>query len=115
MINAAVTLPEADIEALEQFYTFKGPELQFLNQNPSLVPVLLEAPEKIHHYFPNSQLSLESSSDTEIIDWVQLILFIRVSLDSKEAMDRLYHLDQDWWLNTPEQAREQICILLAYP
>ena len=37
MTNAAVTLPEADIEALKQFYTFKGPELQFLNQNPSLV------------------------------------------------------------------------------
>lgn len=85
MTDTAVSIPKADMEALEQLYTFRGRTevLQFLNQYPFLVPVLLEAPDKIRHYFPDSQLFLEVDRDPEIIDWMMLVLSILMDLDPR--------------------------------
>lgn len=60
MTDTALSIPQADIEALEQLYTFRGRTevLQFLEQYPFLVSVLLEAPEKIRHYFLDNVCTL---------------------------------------------------------
>ena len=117
MTDTAVSIPKADMEALEQLYTFRGRTevLQFLEQYPFLVPVLLEAPEKIHHYFPDSQLFLEVVPDAEIIDWVQMVLSICMNLDPDEAVDRQNQLDKDWWVGVSQQVQEQLFTLLEYP
>ena len=118
MTDTAVSIPQANIEALKQLYTFRGytEVLQFLEQYPFLVPVLLEAPDKIRHYFPDCQLFLEVSIDPEIIDYVLLVLSILMNLDPDEAVNRLHQLDKDWWLNnTTHEVRRNLCTLVEYP
>lgn len=117
MTDTAIAISQADIEALEQLYTFRGQsELEFLTQHPFLVPVLLEAPEKIRHYFPDSQLFLKVIPDPEIPDWVHLVLSILMKLDANDAVDRQNRLDMEWWLkNTTHEVRSKLFTLLEYP
>jgi hypothetical protein len=118
MTDTAVTIPQADIEALMRSYTFREQDevVQFLAQYPFLIPVLLEAPEKIRQYFPDSQLFLEVVPDAEVIDWVQLVLSILTNLEPYKAVNKLHQLDRDWWLNnTSHEIRKQLFTLLEYP
>ena len=116
------TLPTSNIsqsglECLEQLYTFrKQPDvLQFIEKYPFLLPVLLEAPDKIHNYFPNAQLFLQVVSDPEIIDYIKLVLSICMNFDPYEAMDREDVLRKDWWLAVSHEVRRNLSILLEYP
>jgi len=98
MIADAVTAtPQANIQFLEQTYRLRERSeiLRFLNQYPALMPVLLEAPDKIRRYFPSSQLFLQVVLDPELIDWVKLILSIRITLNPKEAVDKQNPLDKN--------------------
>ncbi|MBD6615148.1 hypothetical protein FNW02_04600 [Komarekiella sp. 'clone 1'] len=116
MTDAAVSISPADIETLEQFYTYRERTkvLEFLDKHPFLVPVLLEAPKKIRHYFPNSQLFLEVFIDPESINWVQLILSILMKLDPYEAVARLNKLDWDWGLHNSYDVRSNFFTSLEY-
>jgi hypothetical protein len=51
---------QSDIESLEKLYNLRGKTeiLQFLKKDHFLIAVLLEAPDKICHYFPHAQLFL---------------------------------------------------------
>lgn len=68
MTDTAISISAHEIKLLEQSYTFRGRDqvLQFLEQYPLLIPVFLEAPDKIRHYFPDSQLFLEVEPDAEV-------------------------------------------------
>ncbi|WP_250125351.1 hypothetical protein [Chroococcidiopsis sp. CCMEE 29] len=117
MTDTAISIPQAEVESLEQFYTFRGRNevLQFLDRHPFLVPVLLEAPEKIRHYFPDSQLFLEVERDPEIIDYVKLVLSILMKLDPNEAVARLNQLDWNWGLHNSYEVRSKFFTTLEYP
>lgn len=118
MTDAAVAIAKADVEALERSYTFREPNevWEFLAKYPFIMPVLLEAPDKIKHYFPDSKLFLEVVPDPEIIDWVSLVLSIHTTLDPDDAVDRQNQLDTDWWLNnTSHEVRRKLFTLLEYP
>ncbi|QSJ14233.1 hypothetical protein JYQ62_20090 [Nostoc sp. UHCC 0702] len=117
MTDAAVSISQTDIATLEQLYIFRGRTeiLQFLDKYPFLIPVLLEAPEKIHHYFPDSQLFLEVVPDAEIIDWIHLILSILITLDPHEAVAKLHQLDEDWSIGLSHQVHQLFFTTLEYP
>ncbi|MEH2280962.1 MAG: hypothetical protein V7K90_06400 [Nostoc sp.] len=117
MTDTAVSISPADIETLEQLYTFRERTevLEFLDKHPFLIPVLLEAPEKIRHYFPDSQLFLEVVPDRETIDWVQLILSILMKLDPHEAVARLHQFDDNWSRGLSHQVHQQFFTTLEYP
>ena len=117
MTNTAITISQTDIELLEQLYTFREQieVLEFLDKHPFLIPVLLEAPEKIRQYFPDSQLFLEVVPDVEIIDLVLLILSIRINLDPNDAVDRLNQLDWNWGLHNSFEVRSNFITTLEYP
>ena len=117
MTDTAIAISQADIEALEQLYTFLGRSeiLEFMTQHPFLVPVLLEAPEKIRHDFADSQLFLEVIPDTEIPDWVHLVLSILTKLDPNDAVDRLNQLEWNWGLHNSYQVRSKFFTTLKYP
>lgn len=117
MTDTVISIPQADIEALEQFYTFRGRTeiLQFLDRHPFLVPVLLEAPQKIRHYFPDSGLFLEVEQDPEVIDWMMLVLSILIRLDPDDAVDRLNQLDWNWGLHNSYEVRSKFFTTLEYP
>lgn len=117
MTQTNLSISQADIQALEQLYTVRGriEVLEFLDKHPFLVPVLLEAPDKIYHYFPDSQLFLEVVPDAEIINWVLLVLSVLIKLDPYDAVKRLNQMDMDWWVHTPYEVRKNVCILPEYP
>lgn len=117
MTDIAISIPQADIELLEQLYTFRGRTevLQFLDQYPFLVRVLLEAPEKIRQYFPDSRLFLEVEQDPEAIDWIMLVLSILMNLDPNDAVDRLNQLDWNWGLHNSYEVRSKFFTTLEYP
>ena len=117
MTNTAISISQTDIELLEQLYTFREQTeiLEFLDKYPFLIPVLLEAPEKIRQYFPDSQLFLEVVPDVEIIDLVLLILSIRINLNPDDAVNQLNQMDMNWWVHTPYEVRKNVCTLLEYP
>jgi len=117
MTDTAISIPQADIALLEQFYTLRGRTevLQFLDQHPFLIPVLLEAPDKIHHYFPDSQLFLEVDRDPEAVDYVKLVISILMKLDPDDAVDRLNQLDWNWGLHNSYEVRSKFFTTLEYP
>jgi hypothetical protein len=118
MTDGAIAIAQTEVEALERSYTLREPQQvwEFLAKYPFLVPVLLEAPEKIKQYFPDSKLFLEVVPDPEIIDWVPLVLSINTTLDPDDAVDRQNQLDKDWWLNnTSHEVRKKLFTLLEYP
>lgn len=117
MTDTAIGVPEADIKALEHSYTLRGRDevLQFVDKYPFLVPVLLEAPEKIGDYFPDSQLFLEVVPDAEVTDWVHLVLSILMKLDPDDAVDRLNQLDWNWVIHNSYEVRSKFFTTLEYP
>ena len=117
MTDTAIAISQADIEALEQLYTFRGRSeiLEFLTQHPFLIPILLEAPKKIRQYFPDSQLFLEVERDPEVIDWIMLVLSILMKLDPNDAVDKLNQLDWNWGLHNSYEVRSKFITTLEYP
>jgi hypothetical protein len=101
----------ADIEFLEKLYNLRGKTeiLQFLENYDFLIPVLLEAPDKICHYFPGKKLCLEVETDSELIDSAQLFLDIIIEEDADElideALDKEEKLSEDWYLHLPYEVR----------
>lgn len=101
----------ADIESLEKLYSWRGKTeiLQFLKKHHFVIPVLLEAPDKICHYFPDAQLFLEVEADSELIDSAQLFLDIIIDGDADEiideALDKEEKLSENWYLSLPYEVR----------
>lgn len=116
MTDIVIGILQADIEALEHLYTFRGRTeiLQFLDKYPFLVPVLLEAPEKIRNCFPNPSCfwklcqMLKSSTG-------YLVLSILMKLEPDDAVDKLNQMDMEWWIHTPYEVRKNVCTILEYP
>lgn len=100
------------LEKLRQNYTFRQEDevVAFLKEHPSLHPVLQEAPDRIHEFFPDSQLFLEIYFDPELDDEYQLILGVPITLEAEKAIDQMKKLRRDWWLDQPFEARRKICI-----
>jgi hypothetical protein len=117
MTHTSLSISQANIQAIEQLYTFRerSEVVEFLDKHPFLLPVLLEAPEKICHYFPDSQLFLGVFIDPESIDWVQLVISVLIKLDPYDAVRKLNHMDMEWWVHTPYEVRKNVSILPEYP
>ncbi|NER33007.1 MAG: hypothetical protein F6J93_02825 [Oscillatoria sp. SIO1A7] len=109
----------ADTEKLEQLYNLREREevLQFIARYPFLVPLLLEAPDKIRHYFPDTPLILAVDIDPETVagsEDGELVLLIPSSIDPDESVDLLLQMDADWWGNVEARAKDKMFINLGY-
>ncbi|NJL70001.1 MAG: hypothetical protein HC894_32065 [Microcoleus sp. SM1_3_4] len=87
----------------------KAEIVEFLEIYQFLIPVLLEAPDKICPYFPENKLCLEVEKDFESIDSAQLFLDIIIESDRDEiideALDKEEKLSEDWYLSLPYEVR----------
>ena len=100
-------------EALEKLYTYRRPnEVKgYIKAYPFLVPLLVEAHDKIREYFePQSEVVLEVVTDPEADDERELFAFIQTNCTPEEALDRLNRLDQEWWLDASLRSEEKLCI-----
>ncbi|MEG4530168.1 hypothetical protein [Microcoleus sp. D2_18a_D3] len=110
-------ISQSDIETLEKSYIFrdKTEVIEFINQYPFLLPVLLEAPVQISNYFPEQKLLLQVINDPEIPNYVHLVLsIILTDLDPDEAMDREDELRKNWSRGLSHEIREHFYTILEY-
>ncbi|MEG3971380.1 hypothetical protein QUA00_27720 [Microcoleus sp. T2B6] len=106
-----------DIESLEKLYSWRGKTeiLQFLEKHQFLIPVLLEAADKICHYFPDAKLFIECVTDPEAVEDSMLELAICMNVTPEEAVDKLNQFQDEWWLNLSDKIRQPLCPILEYP
>jgi len=109
---------EGEILKLEKFYTLreKTQILQFIEKHPFLLPLLLETPNKIKCYFPDTPLILEIKIDPEAVSMEEeeLALYIASEIDPDESTDKLCQLDQDWWEEVEIRSQGKLFINLGY-
>lgn len=108
---ATIPITKADLEKLEQLYTFRERDevVNFLEGDPFLVPVLLEAPGKIEPYFGDVMLLLEVHLDPEE-GFKELVLLIPTSLHWKKATKKLEQLGNTWYLNLPAEVLKKFLL-----
>jgi hypothetical protein len=101
------------IQAIEQHYVFKDRDevIGFIKNRPFLIPILTEAYSKIGSYFPESpQVFLEVVTDPEVPDDTQLVASVKTNLSPDEALERLDSFDREWWLQSMDRAKGELCI-----
>lgn len=103
-------------EALKQFYFFDKPEkvIEYLEENPFLIPLLIEAHSKIAKYFPNAPLYLEVYTFQNTGNNSKLFLEIVPSCEPEEAGEMLETFGDDWWLAASEAAQNKLEIMIEY-
>jgi len=101
-------------EALEKLYTYRRPnEVKgYIIAYPFLVPLLVEAHDKIGDCFGPPEIVLEVVTDPEALDDRQLVAFIQTNFDVDEALTRLRQLDKNWWFEASHRSRGKLCIHL---
>lgn len=102
------------ISELKKLYTFSdGLVDNFLEENPSLTELLLEAHKVIREHFGSGvETTLEVVTDPEALGDQQLFVLIRTDLPRKEARRHLAELDQGWWLSVLPAADGKVEIAL---
>jgi hypothetical protein len=113
-VTDLITLSQPELKNLNDFYTFIEPVKvqKFLEEHSFLLPLLLEAPSKIHRFFPNSSLSLRVTDDPELVGSEQLILSIPSDFEPQEAISRQNQLDDTWWRSVSFESWQHLCLLL---
>ncbi|MDY6804908.1 MAG: hypothetical protein SXA11_14025 [Cyanobacteriota bacterium] len=111
-----VGISQKDSDRLKQLYALPEPERvwQFLEKHPFLVPLLLEAPTEIKHHFPADSLSLEMAIDPESTsEDDELFLLIVTNIEAEEAVEKMWNLDEKWWLKASRKSQNKLEISLG--
>lgn len=107
---------ESKILLLQRQYQLRNSDevFQFLQENPHLIELLLEAYSKIGHHFPGSPIFLEVAFDPEVGDRGELVASIATKLKPKEAIEKLNQFDDDWWLDASDVSGGKLSIGLEF-
>ena len=103
---------------LETTYLFRNHSAvrRYLELNPELVEVLLEARQRVQHLFgASAEVILEVVNDPEVMDSSKLFAYIRTPLPIDQALDRLQALDDDWFLSQLDRVGDLFNLNLEYP
>ena len=107
----------AQNESLEQHYTLVRPaEVKaYLEQYPFLMPILQQAPTKIHAYFPAAQLYLEvyTFRDSEGEE-CNLFVYISPNSEPEAAVETKSRFDDAWGLDALDAAQGRLGITVEY-
>lgn len=93
MTSSTLNMRIDKIQQLQEIYTFKdrepGEVLQFIEKYPFLMPLLLEAPDKVREFFPDAGLALKVNIDPESYseESNDLLLLIKSDIDPEESVD----------------------------
>ncbi len=101
---------------IENLYIFRDANevTSFLEENPFLIPLLVESYPYIKKHFPEANVFLEVVHDPEIIGYTQLVAFIAVKQTAEEASQALDRLDEEWDPDAMERAADKFCITLEF-
>ena len=103
---------DATFSSIESLYSLKGKTAvtRILDEHSFLIPLLLEAHEKIYAYFPNPEVSLEVITDPEAEGDYQLLASVSTNLSAEDAYRRLKEFDRAWWLDELGRSQGLLCI-----
>lgn len=113
-------LVESNQTFLDQNYFYKGKKekkevYRFIQEQPVLLPLLLEVPKRVKQYFGAlTEVWLEVVSDPEYPNNNQLIAFITTELEPEKAVEKLNQMDEEWWLEVSDNGLGQLEFLLRY-
>lgn len=108
---------ESQALLIAELYDLTRPDevLQFLSSHLFLVPLLIEARDKIADIFGHeSRVVLEVITDPEAPADRELFAFVRTALPADKALQKLGQLDQDWWLDRLDDAQGKLCIHVEF-
>ncbi len=86
----------------------------FLSDNKYLLPLLIEAHDRIRDYFPTEILFLEVATDPDEVGEKELVIYICTSQKPKEAVEKLDRLDENWWLDASTISESKLLIQVEY-
>ena len=89
----------------------------YLEMHPFLVPLLRDLEVKIRQYFEvDSLLVLEVVNDFESgsEEGDELFAMIPTTLPPESALQRLWRLDEEWWLEASRRGPHRMCINIKY-
>lgn len=95
---------QSELEHLEQFYIIEDKErvFAFIEQNPALINLLLEAPAQIKRFFPNDPIILRLRPDYDVPGKDELWIYIQNDEDDYEGVDKLRELSEQWWIDAAD-------------
>jgi hypothetical protein len=79
---------------------FNLPVSEFLDNYPFLKPIIADAPDNIHKFFPNAKIEYEIVEDPEALDSQTLVIFIYTDYSAEKTFELMEKLEDDWWLKT---------------
>jgi uncharacterized protein YuzE len=103
------------MERLQELYAIPHEDsvFSFLEDYPHLEPILADAYEHLVKHFGTTLQQLELTFEVdEDTDEEYLLLLVKSSLDSRQALKVMDEFDDDWWLDVEEN---QIVIALDVP
>ncbi len=87
--------------------------LSFVQHNPEIAFILMEAYYQVRLVFGEAKLGFEVASDPEAAYPDQLIMQVYTSLPVKEAIDKLHEIDQNWGLYASKRSQGRFIIDVA--
>ncbi len=99
--SSVIDFVNNSVNYLKPIYIFNNQSeiIKYLNEKKHLIPLLIDASQKIKKVFTNEKLQLRIVHDPEIKYSKKLTIDIHTSLDGDEAFDKLKILDNTWWLD----------------
>lgn len=113
----SVAYTDRQISSLRKRYEFRNDATveDYLEENPSLRNLLIEAHNKIREYFgSDTPVALDVLREPDAKNGGRLFVLILTTLRPKEALSRLDELDRGWWLGALSQARGKVTIDIDY-
>lgn len=104
------------LEKLEQLYVADQPAVvaAYLEQNPSLWPLLQEAHASFRQFFPDGPLVLESHPPTDEND-APLVIAVHPTADLDDALIQYNQLKLKWWVRAYERFEPWLSIAFRHP
>ncbi|MEK7275276.1 MAG: hypothetical protein AAB296_04935 [Candidatus Desantisbacteria bacterium] len=104
---------QEELVCLPQFYKVFNEDkvISFLKNYPFLLPILVEAPIEIYRIFPRDDINLELElhHDPEE-DYDELFVVIKSPYSPQKARELMDKLDETWFLEIMDRAKNKLCI-----
>ena len=115
-IDSGAYEPNQIMVQLSSKYTLNRAKevIDYVCKNKQLLPLLLEAHDKIKNYFPSETLFLEMVADPDETYEKELIIYISTTLEPKDAIERLDLFDESWWLEASAASDSKLLVQVEY-
>jgi hypothetical protein len=114
-------MSEAAMDEIARFYIIRDTDnssspkvAPFIERNPALIDVLLDARDTLQRIFPGSSYTLSVKRDPDIDD-EQAVLSVGVKRDSgapRDSVRRLLLLQDEWGLDGDRRAEGKLAVVL---